>query len=331
MINSHEMKDLDNFSELFTDWTVKVAWVLTLVSDLMISNLLFFLLIQFDKYGEDSMKRPLHNQLTSQIAYPIIIHNILITPSWAWRIYWNPLNPNLAELVILIDISCTIWIMLSLTEALVTRAVAVTSYKHAYNIDDKFLSNFIFMFNIGFSMGSNIGLSLLGTCGLGSDELLSGIQKKTRPTSIFYQIIFGASFVISIVSAFITAAKKYAAYKKDKNLVKNINIMINDGQESTRPQFNNVKYNKPILTEIPVQLICAISISGFFLLFIICWNVNGSTSEFTKKFWFVWATNIFFRTLVPICIVVFYAKGFYHFMIKVHSNIWNQNYRVNPI
>ena len=61
---------------------------------------------------------------------------------------------------------------------------------------------------------------------------------------IFYQIIFGASFVISIVSAFITAAKKYAAYKKDNNLVKNINIMINNGHESTPQQFNNVKYNK---------------------------------------------------------------------------------------
>ena len=82
----------DDFSDLFNSWSVKVGWLLTIISDLIISNVLFFLLIQFDKYGEDSMKRPLHNQLTSQVAYPAIIHNLVVTPSWALRIYFGPLD-----------------------------------------------------------------------------------------------------------------------------------------------------------------------------------------------------------------------------------------------
>ena len=73
---------------------------------------------QFDKYGEDSMKRPLQNQFTSQIAYPVIILNTFTTPFWGWRIYFSPLNPVLAKLVAIITSFCIIWVMLSLIEAL---------------------------------------------------------------------------------------------------------------------------------------------------------------------------------------------------------------------
>ena len=111
-----------------------------------------------------------------------------------------------------------------------------------YHVFNKFFSNFIFMVNIGFSVGSNFGLYLLGTCGFGGDQMLSGIKKKIRPNSIFYQVIIGTGIVISIISSLAIACKKFVAYKKDKNLVKNINVMINGGQESTHPPINNVKY-----------------------------------------------------------------------------------------
>ena len=320
----------------FSDWKLKVAWSLRLVGDLIISNILMLLLIQFDKYGEDSMKRPLHNHLTSQIAYPTIILNTFVTPFWAWRIYYGPLNPTLAELVVLVTASCSGWFMLSLAGALVTRATFMTNSRHAYKIDDKFFSNFIFMVNIGFSVGSNFGLYLLGTCGFGGDQMLSGIKKKTRPNSIFYQVIIGAGIVISIISSLAIIWKKYIEYKKDKNLVKNINVMINNGQESTHPPINNVEYNKPIITKITVQLISVILVSfGFSVFGFTFTNVKNSPSEFTKKIWFAWASNIFLRTIAPIWIIVFHAKGFYLFIIKMYedtwSNIWNQNNRVIPM
>ena len=121
--------------------------------------------------------------------------------------------------------------MLCLTEALVTRAVSIKSFKHVYSINDKFFNNFIFLVNIGFSFVSNLTLYSLGNHGLGtSDELLTGrIQKDVGTTSFFYEITFGINFVICCVSSITIAIQKYIAYKNDKDLVKNINIMINQG------------------------------------------------------------------------------------------------------
>ena len=72
--------NLDPFSELFDNVLLKIYWVFLAFGILTFSNPYNYLVILYEKYGEDSMKRSLYNQLISQASYPIILHN-LVCPS----------------------------------------------------------------------------------------------------------------------------------------------------------------------------------------------------------------------------------------------------------
>ena len=93
---------VDDFEEISKSFSLKICWVFTLLMDYFISNVLAMLFILYDKYGEDSMKRSLCNRLTSQIAYPLIINNILCQPAWAWRIYFGPISSTAADVAVFI-------------------------------------------------------------------------------------------------------------------------------------------------------------------------------------------------------------------------------------
>ena len=84
--------NLDPFAELFDDVLLKICWTFLGFARLFLSNPYYFLVILYEKYGEDSMKRSLHNQLIGQVAYPIILHNLVGSPAWIWRILKGPLN-----------------------------------------------------------------------------------------------------------------------------------------------------------------------------------------------------------------------------------------------
>ena len=152
----------DTFIENFDSLTVQISWGVTMLSNLLISNVLFSFLILFDKHGGDWAKRSLFNRLSSQCAYPVMIHNLIITPIWSYRVFIGPFNPTMAEVTIVIANSCIIWVLLCSTEALLTRAIMLTSYKYVNGINDVFVSHFIFMVNFGFSFGSHCCLGILG-------------------------------------------------------------------------------------------------------------------------------------------------------------------------
>lgn len=69
--------NLDHFSELFDNVLLKICWVFLAFGILTFSNTYYFLIILYEKHGEDSMKRSLYNQLFSQASYPIILHNLV--------------------------------------------------------------------------------------------------------------------------------------------------------------------------------------------------------------------------------------------------------------
>ena len=84
--------NLDPFAELFDPVLLKICWILLGIAILFFSNPYYFLIILYEKYGEDSMKRSLHNQLIGQVSYPIILNNLVGSAAWSWRIFKGPLN-----------------------------------------------------------------------------------------------------------------------------------------------------------------------------------------------------------------------------------------------
>ena len=84
--------NLDPFAELFDNVLLKICWPFLGFASLFFSNPYYFLIILYEKYGEDSMKRSLHNQLIGQVSYPIILNNLVGSAAWSWRIFKGPLN-----------------------------------------------------------------------------------------------------------------------------------------------------------------------------------------------------------------------------------------------
>ena len=48
-------------------------------------NMIAFLLVMFERYGSDWMKRSINNQLFSQLIVAMMLNNILVTPCFMWR------------------------------------------------------------------------------------------------------------------------------------------------------------------------------------------------------------------------------------------------------
>ena len=87
----------DDFEDFFDMTAIKICLTLTLLSEFFISNLLSLLFIMFDKYGEDSLKRSLFNQVIIQVSYSVIISSLISTPCWILRLAFGPLPSILAN------------------------------------------------------------------------------------------------------------------------------------------------------------------------------------------------------------------------------------------
>ena len=97
-----EQITIDDFDELSNSFSLKIGFLFTILTDFFISDVLAMLFILYDKYGEDSMKRPIYNRLNSQFAYPVIISNLLSRPAWTWRTFMGPISSTAADAVVLI-------------------------------------------------------------------------------------------------------------------------------------------------------------------------------------------------------------------------------------
>ena len=139
---------------------------------------------------------------------------------------------------------------------------------------------------------------------------LAGILEKSRPVSLFYEITVGTLFLMCILSLVTIAIKKLEAYQKERKLAKSINIMIETITIHGKPKkiFNHKKHNDPI-TDTSMLITGTTVFFGSFMLYF-----NSSSSVLVLQFWFGWAGNILFRTVLPIIIITFYHTHFRHFI-----------------
>ena len=311
----------DDFSEEFDSRSLKICIGLTAFTELFISIPLFYFLILFDKYGEDAMKRSLYNRLNSQIAYPVIVLIIFNRPFEVWRVFVGPLNSIVAVFHVFTQNSAIIWAILCQTEVFLTRALFVTNFKGIIGINDKFFSNFFFLFNGGFSFGSHIFIFFFGC--IGEDELMIGVENPINvPISTFYVITIGVASIIFVGSLLIIAVNKFLAFQKDKNLVKKINITLdNDYGRQTIIRFNTSRYNKPIFNTI-LAVTNTFLLSGGAIYYITYFHVHiheDPHSEYIQRFWFIWGTKLVIITIIPIVMVAFFLKDFRTFIVKMFS------------
>ena len=131
------------------------------------------------------------------------------------------------------------------------KALLLTNFKQFSGINDSFFSMFASLINIGFSLGSHIALFFLGS--LGSDDILTGIKGKPRQMSFYYEVTIGTLSAISCFSLIAIGIKKFEAYRKDKKLVKDVNVMIKITENKDVRRSINLEEHNGIILSIPLS------------------------------------------------------------------------------
>ena len=81
----------DDFKDLFNGTTIKIFAIVNSLIRLTFTNIFYILVLLFEKYGGDPMKRSLKNQLVSQFGYGMMISNTICNPLLTWRIMFGPM------------------------------------------------------------------------------------------------------------------------------------------------------------------------------------------------------------------------------------------------
>ena len=79
-----------------------------------------------------------------------------------WRTFIGPVNHGVAAFQCTIARSSFTWMLLSFSEATVLKAIRTLGFRHVYGLDESFLSFFLLIFNIGFSLGTQTCLQVTG-------------------------------------------------------------------------------------------------------------------------------------------------------------------------
>ena len=85
----------DDFSTVFSSVYLKIVTGLLFFGVVCFNTILSLLLAQFEKYGNDPMKRSVTNLIASQIHYIAILSNIFFAPFLTWRVIIGPIQPDL--------------------------------------------------------------------------------------------------------------------------------------------------------------------------------------------------------------------------------------------
>ena len=81
----------DDFKDLFNGTNIKIFAIVISLIRFTFTNIFYILVLLFEKYGGDPMKRSLKNQLVSQFGYGMMIVNTICNPLLTWRIMFGPM------------------------------------------------------------------------------------------------------------------------------------------------------------------------------------------------------------------------------------------------
>ena len=85
----------DDFCTVFTSLYLKFFTGILFFGVIFFNTIVSLFLAQFEKYGNDPMKRSVTNLITSQIYYIEILSNIFFSPFLTWRVIIGPIQPDL--------------------------------------------------------------------------------------------------------------------------------------------------------------------------------------------------------------------------------------------
>ena len=89
-------EEIDDFKTMFESLYLKITTFILFILITFFYIPFEFIIIEFEKYGSDPMKRSVINQIATQIGYGSILSYMFFMPCLTWRIIFGPLNIYLA-------------------------------------------------------------------------------------------------------------------------------------------------------------------------------------------------------------------------------------------
>ena len=86
----------DDFRTMFDSLFLKIVVGILLFLVIFFHSTLCLLFLQFEKYGNDPMKRSVANLIVSQIGYVGALSNVVFLPFLTWRVIIGPIQPDLS-------------------------------------------------------------------------------------------------------------------------------------------------------------------------------------------------------------------------------------------
>ena len=86
----------DDFSTVFSSIYLKIITGLLFFGVISFNTITSLFLVQFEKFGNDPMKRSVTNLIASQIHYIALLSNTCFAPFLTWRVIIGPIQPDLA-------------------------------------------------------------------------------------------------------------------------------------------------------------------------------------------------------------------------------------------
>ena len=253
---------VDDFKDILNTSSVKLISGILCFLLITFTNAFNVIVSMFEKHGGDPLKRSLINQLIVQIGYCMIINNTICNPLLTWRIFFGPIYAGIAAFNSFCKSTALVWLMTCLTEVFIVKVLMLYKFSYMADIDDTFLSRFLFLENIGFVLLSQLSRFYLGSMYESAEfQILSGIMVSEELIfwpiygTIMY-IVFGLAFGSIAIK---TIMEKFKECKLQQSLKVNTqeNCFTIEGQENSQEneiatplKINNFKYNVPLLTGI---------------------------------------------------------------------------------
>ena len=154
-LNISETKEIDivdDFKDIFNPIGIRIIFFSLWTFYVTLSNAFYALLILYEKYGEDIMKRSINNQLISQVGLAMILFNCISSTIFLLRFIFGPLNFGVAVFETWIGNIYLSWTLLVLAEISVMKALLIHKFSWIVGIDEDFAGKFLLKFNLGYCL-----------------------------------------------------------------------------------------------------------------------------------------------------------------------------------
>ena len=136
-----------HLTEFFDLIAMKIAASIIYLVCATFYNMFAYQSITFEKFGGDSMKRSLNNQLTSHAMFNQLVENNIATPIFIWRALVGSIHPYIALSVSFLRNMQLFWNVLLLTQMSVVKTLMIFKWPFMAGLDDIFIGTFLFRIN----------------------------------------------------------------------------------------------------------------------------------------------------------------------------------------